>query len=200
MSKLKILIVFASALCAIAVSAAPASAEFESFKEKTTGSLKTGALNFEIGECGGGTGEWSITKVVEGKEVATTKGPKLNQSINFPECKIKADGKSFEASPINCELQVTEAGEKAGTESIKKCVIKGKGTLEGCEIALAGKEQKTVSLTNIEKEKETKELEVSSKIEAETKPNAACTSKKIELPSTIRVIWIEWQLWIWFFF
>jgi hypothetical protein len=197
MSKLKILIGLATALCTIAASAAPASAEFESLNGKSSESLKTTTLKLsEVGECEAGTGKWTITKSIEGEEIPATKGPKLTQAITFTGCKIKTSTKSYETAPLACESQLAEAKE-AVTESIEKCTLKGKGEAEGCEIALSGKEQKSVALKNLGEN----ELEINSNIEpVETKPNAACLAKKIETPKTTRMIWIEWQIWIFFFF
>jgi hypothetical protein len=186
MTKLKITIGLFGALCAIAVSAAPASAEFKSTTGKSTGSLRTEGLNYEVGGCEKGAGEWTI-KNKAGESAPN--GPKLNQALTFEGCKIETSSGKIPVENFKCEVQVTETGETSGTESLlSPCTVKtpGKGS---CEMSVAGKELKTTSLTNVG----TEELKIDSNLEeVEAKPNAVCQELGIRRRIII-IIWIEWQ-------
>jgi len=137
MSKIKILIGFALMLAALAVSAAPAAAQFASNngtsenKAKPAGkALATSVLTITGGtlECEAANAKIDSWQILDTKLAKTTKGPNENVTISCPNGKAKVGIFTVAASLEPCTLRVNQpnAGEKTGLTGsvVSECVVK----------------------------------------------------------------------------
>lgn len=158
MIRAKLLAIFAGMIATLAVSAAPAFAEFESTQTKGAG--KSGTVVLEGGgatlECTSAEGEWKIRtagKIEEQnqvKQTPTTRGPHLNLTIKkWNGCKAKTSSvKEVTAEVGECTLQlVQQEGEtKAKGGVVSACTVKTKVLGLPCTITTpAAKEQEKIN-------------------------------------------------------
>ncbi len=132
MIKVKVLAVFAAMIGVLAVSAAPAFAEFKSNSSATTGAGKSGAIVLEGGgatlECTSAEGEWAI--------LATPGGAPATQGANMQIKTSKWNGCTAKSSIIKgvaavvkpCVLELKQAaGEtKAKGSTVTECTVEVK--------------------------------------------------------------------------
>jgi hypothetical protein len=128
MIKAKLVAAFSAIVAVLAISAAPALAEFQSAGAETKGSGKSGELVLEGGggtlTCASTEGEWTILS--GGK--AATKGTDLSLAIKkFNSCKVKSK-EIKEATPSSikeCTLRLTQkAGEATAKGSVtNECTV-----------------------------------------------------------------------------
>lgn len=135
------------ALCALAASAAPASAEFASQSGKGTGELVTKTTKLGNVTCSVGKGTWTVLSSVEKKE-PVLKGSVLNQLILFSECQVEGAKEKAKIEPFKCEWQIASKGkETTGSESLlTPCVVKAPAS--GCEEKVAAKSESGASWSN----------------------------------------------------
>jgi hypothetical protein len=166
MIKAKLVAVFSAMIAVLALSAAPAFAEFQSNSNSTAGSAKTGALVIEGGgaslECSSVEGEWKIQtagKILEhekeGKQVKSLKGPQQYITFNkFNGCKAKtSEFKELKPKVGVCTLHLTqEAGSLTAKGAIvSECFIETTVLFLTCKISTpAAKESPEVNF-NLEK-------------------------------------------------
>jgi hypothetical protein len=130
MIKAKLLVVFSTMIAVLAVSAAPAFAEFQSNTGVGHGAGSSGAVVLEGGgatlECTGAEGEWKILS--GGKEA--TKGTSMQiNTKKWNGCKAKSSIiKGVTANVKECTLELTQAaGEtKAKGSTVTECTVEVK--------------------------------------------------------------------------
>jgi hypothetical protein len=159
MIKAKLVAVFSAIVAVLAISAAPAFAEFES--TTTHGSFKTGEVTLEGGggtlTCTSTSGEWKIRtagKIEEqekaGKQEPTTKGPHLNLTINtWNGCNVTTKS-GIKAKPTvgACTLQLEQAPGvlKAKGGVVSSCKVETKVFFITCTLTTpAAKESGNVN-------------------------------------------------------
>jgi hypothetical protein len=127
MIRAKMLAVLAGMIATLAITAVPASAEFQS--KTTKGNSSSGAVVLEGGggtlECSSTEGEWTI---LNASKEAATKGSTLSLNIKkFNGCKVKSS-EVKEAKPVvkECTLHLTQAaGETKAKGSVAtECTVK----------------------------------------------------------------------------
>lgn len=121
MIKAKLVAVFSAMVAVLAISAAPALAEFQSGSAETKGAAKSGELVLEGGggtlSCTSTEGEWTILS--GGK--AATKGNTLSLAIKkYTGCKVKSkEIKEVTPTVSECTLHLTQAaGETKAKGSV----------------------------------------------------------------------------------
>jgi hypothetical protein len=153
MMRVKLLAIIAGMLATLAVTAAPAFAEFQSNSTSSKGQVKVGAITIEGGgatlTCASAEGTWTILS----GGVASTKGK--NEQLFFEKyagCKTKSS-LIKEATPIvsPCTLEIEQAaGENKATGGIVgTCKIEVK-VLGTCTITAEGKGLKEILLENVQ--------------------------------------------------
>jgi len=164
MIKAKLLAVFSAIVAVLALSAAPAFAEFQSNSNSTAGGAKTGALVIEGGgatlECTSSEGEWKIQsqgKLFEHetqgqKQVKQLKGPQQYITFNkFNGCLAKtAEMKELKPRVGACTLHLEQGvgSSKALGAIVNVCEIETKVLFFTCKISTpAANEQTGVNLS-----------------------------------------------------
>jgi hypothetical protein len=161
MIKAKLVAVFSAMVAVLALSAAPALAEFQSNSNSTAGQAKTGRLVIEGGgatlECQGSEGEWKIQTAgkfleheKEGKQVKSLKGPQQYITFNkFIECKAKSsEFKELKPKVGTCTLHLEQALESSTATGaiVNECFIETTVLFLTCKISTpAGKESPSVN-------------------------------------------------------
>jgi hypothetical protein len=151
MIKARMVAIFAAMVATLAVSAAPAFAEFES--SSSSGNVKVGAITIEGGgatlTCTGAEGKWTILS--GGK--ASTKG--TNEQLTFEKysgCKVKTSS-GITATPemFPCTLELSQkAGESKAIGSIVgSCKVVTKVFFLTCTITATGSNLKENTLENV---------------------------------------------------
>lgn len=191
MTKIKMLFGLTVMAALLAISAAPASAEFEATGAKTTGVSKDGPQIFLYGKenlkfvlsCERATDEWKVRKK-EPKQEETKKGGRLNILITkWENCKTTFEGATTEIGA--CEFQLEqEAGNLTALFSVlTNCLMKVK-LLFTCEIAIEATTNKAlgkVKLSTIGASNSLNKLELSGINE---KANSECKPFGLTAPST----------------
>ncbi len=178
MMRVKLLAVIAGMLAMLAVTAAPAFAEFQSNSSAVKGQVKVGAITIEGGgatlTCTSAEGTWTIFSGT----VPATKGKQEKLFFEkYAGCKTKSS-LIKEATPIvaPCSLDIEQAaGESKAIGSIVgicKIEVKVLGT---CTITAEGKNLKEVTLENIQ---EVNDLITANVTGITSKPSSACLGVK----------------------
>jgi hypothetical protein len=166
MIKAKLVTVFSAIVAVLALSAAPAFAEFQSNSNSTAGFAKTGPLVIEGGgatlECKSAEGEWKIQTAgnlkeheVGTKQVKALKGPQQYITFTkFAECKAKSK-EIKEAKPKVgvCTLHLTqEAGSLTALGAIvSECFIETTVLFLTCKISTPAANETTGVNFNLKK-------------------------------------------------
>jgi hypothetical protein len=151
MFRAKLLAVIAGMLATLAVTAAPAFAEFESGSTATKGTVKVGTITIEGGgatlTCTSAEGTWTILS----GGVASKKG--TNEQLDFEKytgCKVKTSLVTATPTMFACTLELEQAaGSKTAIGAIVgscKTEVKVLGT---CTITAEGKGLKENTLENV---------------------------------------------------
>jgi len=165
MIKAKLVAVFSAMVAVLALSAAPALAEFQSNSNSTAGQAKTGLLVIQGGgatlTCQGSEGEWKIQtkgKFLEHekgeKQVKSLKGPQQYITFNkFVGCKAStSEFKELTPKVGTCTLHLEQLqGATAKGAIVNECSIETTVLFLTCKISTpAGKEEPPVNF-NLEK-------------------------------------------------
>jgi hypothetical protein len=160
MIKARLVVIFATMVSVLAVSAAPAFAEFSSRTGQTKGTGKSGPIVLEGGgatlECTSAEGEWKIRgpgKIEDNgqtKQVPQLKGPHLNLTIaKWNACKATTSQvKGVAAEVGECTLQLVQQPQQLTAQGgvVSACTVKTKVLGLGCTITTpAAKEQEKVN-------------------------------------------------------
>jgi hypothetical protein len=156
MIRVKLLAVLAGMIATLAVSAAPAFAEFESLSAKVKGLGQSGPAVLEGGgatlECASTQGEWTIFSGPGGKEA--TKGTVMRLTINtWNGCTAKSTfAKGVKANVKECTLELEQAAgsNTAKGSTVTECTVEVK-VLGTCIISTPGGQKGLVTntLTNV---------------------------------------------------
>jgi len=166
MIKAKLLAVFSAIVAVLALSAAPAFAEFQSNSSATSGTAKTGPLVIEGGgatlECTSAEGEWKIQTAgklkeheKEGKQVASTKGPQQFIPLTkFNGCLAKtSEMKGLKPTVKACTLHLTQelGSTHAKGAIVNVCEIETKVLFFTCKLSTPAANEETGVNFNLEK-------------------------------------------------
>jgi hypothetical protein len=152
MIKAKLLAIIAGMIATLAVTAAPAFAEFQSAGSESKGKAKVGAITIEGGgatlTCTGAEGTWTILS--GGK--ASTKG--TNEQLAFEKysgCKVKTSQITATPTVFPCTLELTQAAgkNKAVGSIVGSCKIETKVLFLTCTITATGSNLVENTLENV---------------------------------------------------
>ncbi len=185
MTKIKLLIVLATALALLGTSPAPAGAWFKARNQtKNTGSVKLGKTIFETPtmtvECTSAGGEWSIQTKGQfkdhekgGKQEKTAFGPNLYVKLQkWNNCKGSLSGFKEPAAVFNCTFQFQQEQKNKGPTDalvsvITPCDFGIHFGLKCPNVLFPGKEQSNINafLKQVKAENSAKEVTATANVE-----------------------------------
>ena len=177
MIRAKMLAVLAGMIATLAITAAPALAEFQSNSSSTNGQVKVGAITIEGGgatlTCTSAEGTWTIYSGA----VPATKGTQEKLAFEkYVGCTVKSSlikGVSAIVSPCSLDTEQAAGSNKAIGSIVGTCKVEVK-VIGTCTITAEGSGLKEVTLENVQ----ANDIITANVEGIKSKPSAACLGVK----------------------